>query len=681
MGNCSPPPGRWPGAIETREHAAVRNPADSPAHPRLWWTRSTSRRKSELGHKEPEVVLAGDEVGRRRHVDHDVDVGGVDAGVDEGGLPGSERQIPVVEAAVGPAPLVPPAELVVQPPLVDAEVLDDPLGLEGPAVRANGTEVLEDLLVGDPVLRQVRTDADQGDRNLGSQPWDRGIGHRATSQSSEIGAPAGRGSSPHPTPGAPGPTGANGSIRFTDAPPRELGPLPLSAPLFEREYCQRGLIEGDQILWVDGSGRGDEATWRARCGVSLLRDAHHASARVRASDPGSLDHAIGVLLRPRPLHVLFERLPKIPSVRQKLAKTPLSLGRPFWIDDPDLDMDRHIHRVVLEAPGDEQSLADVVGDIASWPLRRNRPLWEIWVIEGLADGRVAVLVKMHHSTIDGVSGASMMGHLLDLEPLLPPPLPRWGPGAWRPRRAHSSCSVAASYPGWANLSTSLASCRPPRFRLATTLWSLGRHQEGATSSAIPFTAPRTLFNATITARRSVAFTDVALADIKMVKDAFGVTVNDVVTAVVGGALRHYLYDRGELPDRSLLAAAPVSVHDQTAERGGMTKVSVMFSTLATDEQDPAERLRAIASANTRAKEIHKMVGADTLMRWAEHFWLNAFALGLACTRPCMSPITIASCTTSSCRTSRVRRSPSIWRAPAWWVCTRSGPSPTGRGST
>ena len=111
------------------------------------------------------------------------------------------------------------------------------------------------------------------------------------------------------------------------------------------------------------------------------------------------------------------------------------------------------------------------------------------------------------------------------------------------------------------------------------------------------------------------------------KDAFKVTVNDVVTAMVGGALRHYLEDRGELPDRSLLAATPVSVHDQTTERGGVTKLSVMFSTLATDEKDPAERLRAIASANTRAKEIQKMVGADTLMRWAEHFWLNAFALG------------------------------------------------------
>jgi diacylglycerol O-acyltransferase / wax synthase len=321
-----------------------------------------------------------------------------------------------------------------------------------------------------------------------------------------------------------------------------------------------------------------------------------------------------------------ERLPQIPSVRQKLAKVPFNLGRPFWVDDPNLNVDRHLHRVLLEPPGDERSLANIVGDIASWPLRRDLPLWELWVIEGLADGHVAILVKMHHSTIDGVSGASMMGHLLDLEPS--PPVASQSSDKWQAEQPPNSFellgrSVAARFGEPLELARLVPATA---YRLATALWRLGRQGDKGTTTK-PFTAPRTLFNATITARRSVAFTDVALADVKMVKDAFGVTVNDVVTAVVGGALRHYLDDRGELPNRPLLAAAPVSVHDETAERGGMTKVSVMFSTLATDEKDPVARLRTIASANIRAKEIHKMVGADTLMRWAEHFWLNAFALG------------------------------------------------------
>jgi WS/DGAT/MGAT family acyltransferase len=136
-----------------------------------------------------------------------------------------------------------------------------------------------------------------------------------------------------------------------------------------------------------------------------------------------------------------------------------------------------------------------------------------------------------------------------------------------------------------------------------------------------------MFNTTITARRSVAFVDVSLEDVKRVKNAVGVTVNDVLTAVVGGALRRYLEDCGDLPDRTLIAAAPVSVHDQTKESSGTTRVSVMFSSLATDEKDPLERLKTVASSNRQAKKIHQMVGADTLVRWSQHFWLNAFGLG------------------------------------------------------
>src|ERR1039457_2353893 len=135
----------------------------------------------------------------------------------------------------------------------------------------------------------------------------------------------------------------------------------------------------------------------------------------------------------------FERLPKIPSVRQKLATVPLNLARPFWIDDPDLDIDRHLHRVVLEPPGDERSLASVIGDIAGWPLRRDRPLWELWVIEGLADGHVAILVKMHHSTIDGVSGANMMDQMFDLEPL--PAAPSLSSDDWRAEQPPSQLEL------------------------------------------------------------------------------------------------------------------------------------------------------------------------------------------------------------------------------------------------
>jgi diacylglycerol O-acyltransferase / wax synthase len=324
--------------------------------------------------------------------------------------------------------------------------------------------------------------------------------------------------------------------------------------------------------------------------------------------------------------MLFERLPTIRAVHHKLARAPLHLGPLFWGEDPELDLDRHLHHVVLDPPGDDRTLAEVVSDIASRQLARDRPLWEISVIDGLADGRFAVLLKMHHSIVDGVSAANIMGHLLDLEPV---PAPRT---ATRERRAQNTPSPIELLVGGltSRLIAPLTLARlvpETAIRLAKALGRLNHDEDRTNSVAKPFTAPRTSFNATLTARRSVAFVDVRLADIKAVKSALGVTVNDVVTAVVGGALRHYLEDGGELPDQPLLAAVPISVHDQTADRAGTTKVSVMFSTLATDEEDPVERLKTIAASNARAKEIHKMVGADTLMRWSELFWLNSMAVG------------------------------------------------------
>ena len=325
--------------------------------------------------------------------------------------------------------------------------------------------------------------------------------------------------------------------------------------------------------------------------------------------------------------VLSERLPTIRAVYRKLAAAPLHLGRPFWIDDPKLDIDRHLHRVLLKPPGDNRILAEVVGDIAGRKLCRDRPLWEMTVIEGLAVGRIAVLLKMHHSIIDGVSAANVMGRLLDLEPV---PAPR-SASKGRHHVKKGPRPVELLGRGLAGRFTeplALARLVPETvIRLTTTLHHMNHFRDRENPVAKPFDAPRTSFNCTITPRRSVAFADVTLPDIKAVKSAFGVTVNDVVTAVVGGAIRHYLEDRGELPDRPLLAAVPVSVHDQTADRTGTTKVSVMFSTLATDEVDPVERLKAIALGNARAKEIHKMVGADTLMRWAELSWLNALGVG------------------------------------------------------
>lgn len=324
--------------------------------------------------------------------------------------------------------------------------------------------------------------------------------------------------------------------------------------------------------------------------------------------------------------MVIDRMPAVPAARRKLATVPLGISRPYWIDDPDLDVDRHLFRLRVPAPGGDLALAATVGEIASRPLPRDRPLWEMSVVEGLSGDRIALVVKMHHATIDGVSGANLMGQLFDLEPTEtrapgdldvgrparpPNPLVLFGHGL--ASRLAEPWELATLVPATAWRATSIA-------------WRLAHRRTSEGSMAAPFSAPRTSFNATITPRRAIAFTDIALSDVKAVKNALGVTVNDVVTAVVGGALRRYLDDRGELPEHSLLAAEPVSVHDQVGGEG-TTKLSVMFSTLATDENDPLERLRVIAAANVRAKEIQQLVGADTLLRWAEHFWFNAIGLG------------------------------------------------------
>jgi diacylglycerol O-acyltransferase / wax synthase len=324
--------------------------------------------------------------------------------------------------------------------------------------------------------------------------------------------------------------------------------------------------------------------------------------------------------------LMLERLPLMPPMRRKLAPVPFNLGRPYWIADADFDIDYHLRRIGLPSPGGDRELAELAGDIASRPLDRSRPLWEMWVIEGLANGHVAIFAKMHHSTIDGISGANMMVYLFDLEPA--PSNPPASNDDWRPERRPSELQML----GKGTLDTlarpfRIAGLLPSTVvRVGTLLWNTGRRRGSGINSATPFTAPRTSFNAAVTAHRTVAFTEVPLEEVKKVKEAFDVKVNDVITAVVSGALRGYLSRRHELPDKSLISAVPVSVHDEAADRQGATKISLMFSSLASDVADPVERLHVIARANAQAKEFHKMVGADTLMQWAEHAAPNTFSL-------------------------------------------------------
>ncbi len=324
---------------------------------------------------------------------------------------------------------------------------------------------------------------------------------------------------------------------------------------------------------------------------------------------------------------LSNRVSGVAMFNRKLKFVPGRIDFPVWVLDEEFDIDRHVHRLAVPSPGGEQELSELGGHLAGIPLDRTRPLWEMFVIEGLANGQLAIFSKMHHSSVDGVSGSNMISYLCSLEPDAPPLDSADAPDAQEFQRNPTDLElVSRGVLAIAAKPWHLAKLVAPTAR--TLVESAKRAREG-TAMAAPLTAPRTSFNGTITGHRSIAFVDVALAEIKEIKNAVpGATVNDVVLALSGGALRRYLEGRGELPDASLLASVPVSVHEASTKVGGRNKVSSIFCRLGTDEVDPRERIVAMAAANANAKEHHKAVPADTLQEWAEFAAPRTFGLAV-----------------------------------------------------
>ncbi|MDP9092308.1 MAG: wax ester/triacylglycerol synthase family O-acyltransferase [Actinomycetota bacterium] len=319
---------------------------------------------------------------------------------------------------------------------------------------------------------------------------------------------------------------------------------------------------------------------------------------------------------------LRTRLQTNPSFTRKLHNPAFNLDHPVWVPDDDFDIEHHVRRIAVPAPGGPKELAEVCGDVAGQPLDRTRPLWEFWVIEGLADGGIAVMTKMHHATVDGVSGASLVSTLCSIEPDAAPLVEPERRGAQR--RPRDRDIVVSGLIGMAKRPVKLARLLPGTLGVLPA-W-VGRSRRGAAMPA-PFTAPRTSFNGTVTGHRSVAFMRLSLEEVKEIKNAFGSTVNDVVLTVCSGALRTYLDERGELPESSLVAMVPVSVHGKT-KAGGTNKVSGMFSSLSSDIADPVQRLQAIAEQNLVAKEHHKTLSASLLQDWAQFAAPNTFGLAV-----------------------------------------------------
>ncbi|MBA2280507.1 MAG: wax ester/triacylglycerol synthase family O-acyltransferase [Acidimicrobiia bacterium] len=319
----------------------------------------------------------------------------------------------------------------------------------------------------------------------------------------------------------------------------------------------------------------------------------------------------------RVVDLILERLHLLAPFRRRLVTVPFQISHPLWIEDPDFDIENHMHRTVVRAPGSMHELAEIVGDIASRPLDRTRPLWELWLVEGLEDGHLAMVTKMHHAAIDGVTGADLMAHLFDLAPdAEPPPAPAQ---PWQPDTIPGDLELAVD--ALRHVTGNPARMVKVLRRTVKSVADVVQQRSGPTdpdkpTPAMPFTAPRVRWSGAITPHRVVAFGKATLDDMRLVKSTFGTTVNDVVLAACTMTLRRYLAAHDDLPDQPLVCSVPVSVHGKT-DQAGTNQVSTMFVRLPVQLDDPLEVLRTINAETKEAKIMQSAIGADTLQDFAQ----------------------------------------------------------------
>src|SRR3954447_14622636 len=320
--------------------------------------------------------------------------------------------------------------------------------------------------------------------------------------------------------------------------------------------------------------------------------------------------------------LLSERAAQLPPLRWRLQEVPLGLDHPYWVEEAEIDLGYHVREMALAAPGSDRQLASQIARIIAHPLDRARPLWEIYLIEGHESGLVAVLTKIHHAVIDGLSGAEIMALLLDLTPdgrEVPPPtdddladpspstaqmlglgllgVPRY---PFRMLRALPKAipnledTPFGIFPGAGTVS-----------RLAGALRRDGYERPG-------LSAPKTRFSGRISPHRRFVFGQLSLAEVKTVKNKHGTTVNDVVVSLCAGAVRRWLVEHDDLPDTPLVAQVPVSV--RTDEQFGTygNRILLMAAPLYTDVEDPVERLRRTHEALLEMKERHRALPAELL---------------------------------------------------------------------
>ena len=329
--------------------------------------------------------------------------------------------------------------------------------------------------------------------------------------------------------------------------------------------------------------------------------------------------------------VLEPRLHLAAPLRQRLVTVPFGLGLPYWVDDPEFDIEFHLREIALPSPGDEEQLGEQVSRIHARPLDRRRPLWEMYLIHNVGGGRQALYAKIHHAAIDGVSGAEILATVMDVtvEPRIEEPTDEY----WDPEPLPTTAELlrrglagAAAQPldALKILPTSLphladlpgASYVPGAQIISDVADALVKAVAGEATDRPRerrrITTPATPLNAPITAHRRFAYGSLPLQEIKTVKNAFAMTVNDVVMAMATSALRSWLLDHEGLPDTPIVVAVPVSVRAADASGSLGNQVSMMLAEMPTHLADPEARLAAVQVAMAEAKEQFDAVPATIL---------------------------------------------------------------------
>lgn len=338
--------------------------------------------------------------------------------------------------------------------------------------------------------------------------------------------------------------------------------------------------------------------------------------------------------------IILERIDQLAPFRRRLVQVPLGLDLPYWIEDPGFDIDFHVRHHAVPPPGNPQQLAEAVSRIVARPLDRSRPLWELYVIEGVDEGRtIAQLTKVHHAAVDGAAGAIMLAAMLDIDPTT---RPTGSPAPWqgeriptddellrmtakeylvRPEkmvrqgvRAVRDIAASSKSGGLKAIADLVAQPMPgPLGRMMRDRLRRDQGQNIDHPPALPPTqAPRTPWNRPISAHRRFSYTSMPLEDAKAIRRVFGCTFNDLVMAACSSTLRRYLQLHDCLPEESLVAMVPVSVRTGHEDERFQNRVSAMFTDLATNEPDPVKRLRHVQGSLIAAKEHFAAIPADTL---------------------------------------------------------------------